>query len=330
MKRSRAPLALLLALALAVAACGGDSSSADDSSSDTGAADGSSATADGPVTIEHRYGSTTVDETPQRIVSLNPQWTDVMVAMDGPMVAAGLDPAVEGGRYPWQTDIPESVEDIPVANAIPYEAVAALQPDLILISFYADTQAVYDTLSAIAPTVPLLGQAGVDRWEDMATVAGEVLGEPEKADELIAEAEQRTADLRAELPGLEGETFALANYVPGDAIYVVADPEDGASTFFADLGLELDPELPALENGDEGRAQLSLEQIDLLDADLLVMLTNGTDTADIPGYDALPAVRSGAVSLLDVADVTGLNTPSPLSIPYALERIRPALEAAAG
>jgi iron complex transport system substrate-binding protein len=47
------------------------------------------------------------------------------------------------------------------------------------------------------------------------------------------------------------------------------------------------------------------------------------------GYDQLPAVRSGAVAVLDYAAVVGLNTPSPLSVPYSLERIRPALEAAA-
>ena len=37
----------------------------------------------------------------------------------------------------------------------------------------------------------------------------------------------------------------------------------------------------------------------------------------------------GAVADLDYVEVLGLNTPSPLSLPYSLERIRPALEAAA-
>jgi iron complex transport system substrate-binding protein len=58
-------------------------------------------------------------------------------------------------------------------------------------------------------------------------------------------------------------------------------------------------------------------------------LTNGAEPAEIPGYDARPAVQDGAVAVLDLAAVTGLNTPTPLSIPYSLERIRPALEAAA-
>jgi iron complex transport system substrate-binding protein len=136
-----------------------------------------------------------------------------------------------------------------------------------------------------------------------------------------------TAGVLEELPGLEGHTVAMANYVPGDAIYVVADPEDGASTFFRQLGIEVDPELVELADGAAGRAELSLEQVELLDSDLLVLLTNGADPTEIPGYDNLPAVRSGAVAVLDVPTITGLNTPSNLSVPYALDAVRPALEA---
>ena len=153
---------------------------------------------------------------------------------------------------------------------------------------------------------------------------------PSSAATLISDADEQAAALAAELPGLEGKTYALANYVPGDAIYVVADPEDGAATLFAQLGLAIDPDLLALADGEAGRVTLSLERVGDLDADLLILLTNGADPNEVPGYAGLPAVQSGAVSVLDVATITGLNTPTPLSVPYALEAIRPALDAAAG
>jgi iron complex transport system substrate-binding protein len=143
------------------------------------------------------------------------------------------------------------------------------------------------------------------------------------------EADQRSADVLRELPGLEGRTYALANDVPGDALSVVADPEDGAGRFFSQLGLQIAPDLLAIADGEAGRATLSLERVDELDADLLVLFTNGADPEEIPGYDELPAVRAGAVAVLDLPAVTGLNTPTPLSIPYSLERIHPALGAAA-
>ena len=317
--KGRAALAVAL-LAVSVAACGDGNTNETDGTSPASAA--------APVTVEHHYGTTTLDGPPQRIVSLDNQWTDVLVALDAPLVGAALDPVIHG-RYPWQDVIPASVESIPVTDSIPYEAVAALQPDLIVITWAAPDTETYDLLSEIAPTIPLLGDAEVDTWQDIATVAGDVLGIPDRAEALVTEAAQRSADVAAALPGLQGRTYALANYIAGDSIYVVADPDDGAATFFSQLGLGIDPDLLAIADGAVRRASLSLERVDMLDADLLLILTNGADVDDIPGYDLLPAVQDGAVAVLDIAGVTGLNTPSPLSIPYSLELIRPALEAAA-
>jgi iron complex transport system substrate-binding protein len=315
----RALLAMIICT-LAMTACG--DGEPDESS------DGSGSSAAGPISIDHRYGTTTLAEPPKRIVSLDMQWTDVLVALDGPLVGAALDPQVEGGRYPWQ-DLPSSAEGIPVTDSIPFEAVAALTPDLIVITWAVTDEDEYDKLSEIAPTIPLLGDKEVDAWQDIATTAGKVLDEPERARQLVTEAATSATDTARSLPGLAGKTYALANYVPGDAIYVVADPDDGAATYFAQLGLSIDPDLVAMADGASGRTELSLERIDELDADLLILLTNGADPTEIIGYDALPAVRDGAVATLDLAAVTALNTPSPLSLPYSLDRIRPALEAAA-
>lgn len=283
------------------------------------------AAADEPVTIAHLYGETVIAATPQRIVSLDMQWTDVLTALGTPPVAAAVD-SYEGDWFPWQQA--DGVEQVVADATIPYETIAALQPDLIVGSWGIADEASYDLLAAIAPTIPLLAERQVDPWQEMAAVAGRFLGVPDAATALIAEAEQRSADLVAELPGLEGTTYVLANYVPGDAIYVVADPDDGASQVFAQLGMQIDPEILALADGTSGRVSLSLERIGELDADVLLLLTNGADPNEILGYAALPAVQSGAVSVLEYAEVVGLNTPSPLSIPYSLEFIRPALAAA--
>src|SRR3546814_2245417 len=83
----------------------------------------------GAVTIDHTYGETTIESTPERIVSIDTQWTDVLVALDAPLVAATHDPVPEDGRFPWQDDMPESVEDIPVGDSIPFEAIAAARSE---------------------------------------------------------------------------------------------------------------------------------------------------------------------------------------------------------
>ena len=321
----RAAILLLTLPALLLGACGND---AGDDSADTGGGE-TPAGQEVSATIEHLYGSTELEAAPQRIVSLDTQWTDILTSLDAPLVGAVLDPRIEGGRYPWQTDIPDSVEDIEATTSIPFEAVAALRPDLIVGTWQIEDEATYERLSEIAPTIPLLGERQVDPWQEIAEAAGKVLGDEDGAQSLVDEYDTFVAGLAEELPGLEGKDYVLVNFVAGDALYVVADPEDGASQLFAELGMAIDPEILGEAAGSGGRLQLSLERADMLDSDLLLLLTNGADPEQIPGYAQLPAVQNDAVALLELAVATGLNTPTPLSVPWALEEIRPALEAAA-
>jgi iron complex transport system substrate-binding protein len=320
---------------LALAGCGesGGSGSGGSGSGGSGASGGSGEDAAGAsadtVTVEHRYGSTEVPVRPGRIVSLDTQWTDVLLALGAPPVGYLADPKVEGD-LPWRGDRLADVTALQATDALPYEQVAALRPDLIVVTYLATDQADYEKLSEIAPTIPLLEADQVDPWQDMARVAGDVLGEPDAAEALVDEVDGDVAAVADELAGLDGKTFALANWVPGDALYVVADPDDGSNVVFSQLGLSISPRILDAADDVSGRAELSLEQVGLLDADLLVLFTNGAEPADIPGYDQLPAVVSGAVAVLDYADVVALNTPTPLSVPYALDLVRPALEAAAG
>lgn len=324
MRRIR--IGLVGLLAIAAVACGGGDEDAD--AVDDGAE--ASDPGNGPVTVDHLYGETTLEARPERIVSLDTQWTDVLTALDGPLVGAAVLSEADGRPFPWQ-DLSD-VEQIPVntTDGIPYETVAGLDPDLIVITYGAVEEGDYDRLSEIAPTIPLLSDVGVDRWEDIAEVAGEILGVPDEAAALVSDATARNDAVGEELPGLAGRTLAFANYVPGDALYVLTDPDDGANSFFSQLGLEIDPDLVAQGDPGTGRLELSLENVGQLDAEVLLLLTNGADPADVPGYDQLPAVRSGAVAVVDMATAVALNTPTPLSLPYALDQIRPALEAAAG
>jgi iron complex transport system substrate-binding protein len=318
---------LALALGLAAAACGSDDGGSADGTSDEGGSDGG-----GTTTVEHSFGTTEIDGTPERIVSLNVQWTDVLVSLGVEPVAHAVDPqAGESGLYPWQTGLSDDIQTLELdPEALPLEQIASYEPDLILATWVATDEASYESLSEIAPTLPLIVGPGVDRWQDMTEVAGEVLGLEDEAADVVAEVDQLVSDTAAELPGLAGKTVAMANYVPGDMIYVVTDPEDGANRLFQDLGLELDPELAAAPGAESGRTPISLEQAGMLDSDVLVMFSNDGDPHELVGYDQLPAVSGGSVAELSYGEVVGLNTPSPLSVPYSLEFVLPALQTAAG
>ena len=323
-KRPFLSLALAVLLALVAPACGGD----DAAGSDDGGGEGSN---EGyPVTIEHAHGSTTLEERPERIVSLNVQWTDVLLSLGVEPVGYMLDrTSGEEEIYPWQEGRLDDATELVQTDDLPIERIAQLDPDLILVTWAAAEREDYERLAQVAPTIPQLREGdAVDPWQDLMEAAGRFLGEEERAQQVVDEVDEQVAALRSDLPGLEGKTFTLANYLP-EGITVVADPEDGASVLFEQLGMELNPTILERADGATGRIDLSLEQVDLLDSDLLLILPNDGDPSELPGWEELTAVRTGAVAEMEFRDVVGLNTPTPISIPHVLDLIRPALEAAA-
>lgn len=310
-----------IALLLAATACSGGGEDATEAAANP---------LDEPVTIEHAFGETEIDAVPERVVTIDLQWTDIMLAMGVEPVGYTIDPtSTSEGGMPWQ-EISEEAEALSLTDGPPIEEIAALEPDLILGMHTIADEETYTLLSEIAPTIANPTDLEVAPWQDLVTIAGQMLNDTDAADEVIASVESEVATAAEELSGLEGQSFALGQYVVGDAIYIVADEIDGSSLFFQDLGMTLYP--PVVEEGEETgdpRVVVSTERADLLEADLLAFLVNGgdeDDLADIPGFDELP----GTVALLDYETTVGLNTPSPLSVPYALQELRPELEDAAG
>lgn len=323
-------------IALVLAACGSDDEST--SSSDTTRATVTTTTLPedtgerGPVTIEHRFGTTTLDEVPERIVVADHQWLDTLVAMGIPTVGHPEDPYVgnESGQLAWQRGkVSAESEGIAYSSSWPLEQVAALQPDLILATYTITSQDQYDALNKIAPTIGPMSDRTVDRWDTFVETAGKIFHREDAAADLIAEVQGEIDAVAEDLPGLDGKTYTLLNYVPGDSLVIVADPDDGASLLMADLGLELTDQVQGRDDPGQGRWSVSLERTDLLESDVLIAFSQTGDPTELIGWDDLTAVRTDAVAVLGYEEVTGLNTPSVLSLPFALDAIRPALEAAA-
>ena len=333
--------AAVTALTLLLTSCGG---SGDDTSSATstteagsstestgdGATDGE-ADANGTITIEHAWGSTDVVGTPERIVSLDPSFTDALLAVGvTPVGYVTSDILIEGGILPWQEGL-EGVEQIQF-NGISYDNqdVFNLDPDLIVGSYSIEDQERFDALSSIAPTIGAVDpDREVQRWQDLVMLAGRVTRQDDLAAQVIADTATDLADRAADLPGLDGKTYTFVNYVPGDALYVVADPDDGAAEVFAALGMSINPKALEAADGATGRAKFSLEQVDLLEADMIIVLANGGDPNDLIGWSALTAVGNDAVVEVDMVEATALNQPTSLSLPWVLDQIGGTLEKAA-
>lgn len=328
----RAAIAVVLATLL-LAACGGGS--AGEASGDAADAAATPAAEDAfPVTVSHQYGETTITEPPERVVALETVYLDALLALGVTPVGAlnfDYDPS---GVAPWAQDAldPEQTTLISVTDGVSPEQIAQLQPDLIFGSYaVAQDQAMYDTLSELAPTTGLLGDGVEGTWQEVTLAVGKALGRTEQAEEVVAEAEGAIDQVVSDLPGLEGKTQALAAVMGPGQLGVIANPEDNATKFLGELGLSVAPGIADLTTQES--SVLSMEQLERLDGDLLLVgsfAPGGLEELEAsPLFQQLPAVQSGAYAALDTATLTGIRTPTTLNVPDVLEQIRPALEAAA-
>ncbi|WP_252342228.1 ABC transporter substrate-binding protein [Rhodococcus sp. 14-2483-1-2] len=288
-----------------------------------------------PVVINLPDGrQVTVDGTPARIVTLGGQWTDV--ALSYGITPVGYYDALEvttGDPAPWFGNrLAESTAIDPSGDIV--EQIAALEPDLIVAPGFAAQASQFDKLAQIAPTIDKISGEQIDPWEDMVTLMGVILHEPDKGREIVAGVDADIADLAAEYPGLSGKSYAFAFMYGPDQIQAFGSATDGAAQLFSSLGLVVAPAL-AEESARTGqpRFPISTENVPLLNSDILVISASTPELEDrlvgLPSYGNLDAVKNAAVSLLSQTDITAINEPSPTSIPYVFDKMRPALEAAA-
>lgn len=325
-----------LLLATSLAAC---STAAD------GAAEEPAATAEAsdtafPVTIEHAFGSTTIETRPERVATWGWGSTEASIAIGVTPVAiayqayAGDDEgvlpwvreAVEGAGDEMPTVLPDSGEEVP------FEAIAAAEPDVILAQYSGLTQEQYDTLSAIAPVVAYPGDPWATPWRDVVTLTGDALGMPAEAEEVLAGIDAEIAEQREAHPEFEG--LSLAAVWDGTTFYVYAD-EDPRVEFMLDLGF-VSPESVDTLDTDESPFYFTLshERLSELTSDVLVVYGTTQDEVDTflaaPYSQVMPQVTSGAVAPIVGAElISAVSPPTALSLTWGLDEAVAALADAA-
>ncbi|MBD0323360.1 MAG: ABC transporter substrate-binding protein [Aldersonia sp.] len=301
-------------MAFGVAGCGGDNGSGDHSGHST--------------TIDHAFGQTTIEGVPTRVVALGSQWLDASESLGVTPVGYidNVSMTNGGAPVPWKPDSLQSSTKIDVQGVIE-EQVAALDPDLILAPGFGADKSMLDKLNSLAPTIPTLSTSQVDKWEDQVTVLGKVFHKEDEATKVIDDLGSRIDAIKQQNPSLDGKSFLTAYLASPTQLMVLADPNDGASELFTRLGMQL-PQKLVDEAGSAGRIPLSPERIADLNTDLLVATAApGMEQTfkTLPGYADLPAARNGTLVFLDITSGTGLNVPTPLSLPYVLDRLEPTL-----
>jgi iron complex transport system substrate-binding protein len=307
----------VVAIAVATLALTGCSASGDSGSDSPAPGASGGATGAFPATVETKFGEVEVPSEPKRPVGAS-DW-----------LGFGAD---ADGVGPWAQDLytesPELIETLEPS----YEAIAALEPDLILDTKGSGDQARYDRLSQIAPTigVPEGADSYLTDMDDQVDMISEALGREDQGDALLDAVEKRFDDVEAAHPEWDGKTVTAATKTSeGWGAYVEGSER---VAFLEELGFDQSPTIAGLPTNASGfSVDISSEQLDLLDADLIVAFPIFIEKAvitDDPLWQAIPAVAAGHSVVIDGDLSAAYSIGTTLSTGYALDQLVPLLETA--
>jgi iron complex transport system substrate-binding protein len=300
-RRTLTALVAVGALA-ALAACG----TTDEPSEPAG--DAGSTAAGGPVSITDDRGETVeLDAPATRVVSLEWMQTEMLASLGVEPVGA----ADVAGYTSWVgTSVPLSTEpeDVGTRGEPSVEAIAGLEPDLIVGVTSSIPEGAMEQMARIAPIALFDGADAADplgyvedTFRDIATL----VGAEDAADEVVAATEQTIADNAAAIAdaGLEGAPVVFASpYAEGANVTIrMHGPRSAFQAVATEMGLGSATEDP----GDDayGLSYVDVEGLTALPADTRFLYWGNDDEDDVvettlasnPVWQSLPFVQEGHV-----------------------------------
>jgi iron complex transport system substrate-binding protein len=333
MPRPRLLAALLTTAALALTGCATGSTA---EPSDTQQANTSTDANAFPVTIDHAFGSTTIEEQPKRVATLG--WSDADHVLALGVAPVGATKLTWGGNAEGSSDwfdaeLEEAGMEPPTryddADGAPVEEIAQLSPDLILATNSGITEAEYQKLSKIAPVVAYPEAPWVTPWQTSLETIGKALGRSDVADEVAEDTEQVIEDARVEHPQLEGTSLIFAYLTTTDLSTIgMYAPQDPRVSFMHDLGMVDAPSVEEAIKPGEFYGTVSAERAPQLESDVLLTWSeNPDDMQTFTEHDLIgkiPAIERGnAYAEADKHVSLAVTNPTPLSIPFIVDEFVP-------
>jgi iron complex transport system substrate-binding protein len=242
-----------------------------------------------PATVAAANGDVTIEEAPDRIVSLSPTATEMLYAIGAGDQVVAVD---SNSNYP---------ENAPVTDLSGFqpntEAIAGYEPDLVVMS--NDSNGVLDALTKLGIPV-LLEPAAVTLEEsyDQERDLGAATGHVTEAEELVTETEQTVEKAVASAPEA---VRGMKVYHELNPTYYSATSKTFIGNLYTKFGLiNIADEAPNAASAG-GYPQLSAEYV-VTAAPEVIVLADGTccgQSAETvgkrPTFSSVPAVRDGRV-----------------------------------
>ncbi len=239
-----------------------------------------------PIVLTDDAGRTvTIAARPERIVSLAPANTEIVAALGALDRLVGVTTYCD---YPPDVAEIEKVGDFIGPNL---ESIAALDPDLVLVTTGIQTE-VIGQLEALGAAVVAIDPQTLDALFTSIATVGAAVGETAEADELVASMQIQIDEISEQV---EGGPVTCFLEIAQDPLFTV-----GAGTLLNDLVEHAGGENVVTA---DGYVAYSVEQLVAIDPQVYLAtkgsMSDPSDIAGRPGYGALRAVAAGRVYLLD-------------------------------
>lgn len=231
-------------------------------------------------TLEHDQGETEVCGQPQKIVALNPNMLEILLALEIQPIGYADYFSLPGSKFERPSQqilfLGERVTNQPLnlgtADDPSLETIAQLQPDLILGDTYANADE-YDLLSQIAPTL-LFTYAVDNEWQEQIRIVAKALGKSAQAEQVIANHSQSVTQAKTSLEPMVSK-YPRILLLGSEQIEagIQIDPynhDSYCSALLEEVGFQLVS--PPNADGIEAQGgKVSLELLTQLDADLILI-----------------------------------------------------------
>lgn len=274
---------------------------------------------DGSVTVDHAFGETKVPAPPTRVVSAGLTGQDCLLAVG--VVPVGVTEWFGGQPFavwPWAVPALGTAQPavLNLDGGINFEAITALNPDLIIAANAGLDQDTYTRLSNVAPTIAQAGQdAFFEPWKDQATAIGAAVFKHDQMQQLIADIDTRFSTLGTETPAFKGKRALLlqGSLDGGD---LVTTPAGWRTEFLTQMGFEI-PEVDATVPRDRMAEVLA-------GADVLIWAADDAETAALTADPMI--AEQGARNVFTGRDLAAaIAFSSPLSLPLVADQLPPML-----
>ena len=251
--------------------------------------------------VQHKLGTVCIPTESERIIALDPRYiADPLLSLGIQPVGMAITTDTNGGQEGLGGLTPGIVEAVVrVGNVYSpsLERILGLKPDLIIAMDFAH-EAIYEQLSAIAPTVLLQYEAEDKEYTsfkvNLQRIA-QIVDKEAEADKVIAQYQDRIEQLRQQL-GRQPEDIEVTVLIYYGGTFFIPWPIHPTHEIFSDIGLT--------DNTDSARTSgISLEVIDQYDGDILFIINYDREGEDFflenPLIASLEAVKNGQVHFVD-------------------------------